>query len=96
MGSGGSRPETGLRIDLERPVVAGRAGPPWRYQGTVTTPDAAFPLRALVTEAGAVAIDAGPLPEGVEQKAKLLLRAAWKHASASEAAPPRRIVRWRA
>jgi hypothetical protein len=94
MGIVGPFPETGLRIDFERPVAG---GPPWRYEGTVATPEAQFHLHAQVTEEGGVAIEtADPLPEGVVQKAKLLLRAAWKHAGADAAPPPRRIVRWRA
>jgi hypothetical protein len=96
MGIVGPRPESGVRIDLERPAAG---GPPWRYDGTIATPTAEFSLRARVTEEGAVAIEAPPepaLPAGVEQKAKLLLRAVWKHADADGAPPPRRIVRWRA
>jgi len=75
--------------------VAG--GPPWLYAGTVATPEAEFRLQAHLTEAGVVTIEtADPLPDGVAQKARLLLRSAWKHASADTAPPPRRIVRWRA
>ncbi len=98
MGIVGPRPESGVRIDLERPAAG---GPPWRYDGTVATPTAEFSLRARVSVEGAVAIEESPdpdpaLPAGVEQKAKLLLRAAWKHADADGTPPPRRIVRWRA
>ena len=93
MGIVGPRPESGVRIDLERPAAS---GPPWRYDGTVATPTAEFSLRARVTQEGAVTIEAASLPEGVEQKAKLLLRAVWKHAGADGTPPPRRIVRWRA
>jgi hypothetical protein len=94
MGIVGPRPETGLRIDLERPVAG---GPPWRYEGRIATAEAQFRLTAHISETGAVTVEApDPLPEGVAQKAKLLLRAAWKHASGDEAPPPRRIVRWRA
>ncbi len=93
MGIVGPRPESGVRIDLERHVAG---GPPWLYRGTVATPDALFRLIAEVTEGGAVGVEAAdPLPEGVAQKAKLLLRAAWKHAGADASPPPRRIVRWR-
>jgi hypothetical protein len=70
----------------------------------VATPTDEFPLRARVTVEGVVVIEppserelpAPALPAGAEQKAKLLLRAAWKHADADGAPPPRRIVRWRA
>jgi hypothetical protein len=98
MGIVSPRPESGVRIDLERPAAG---GPPWRYDGTVATPTGEFSLRARVTEDGAVTMetpsqDSPALPAGVEQKAKLLLRAAWKHADADGAPPPRRIVRWRA
>jgi hypothetical protein len=93
MGIVGPRPESGMRIDLLRPA---RGGPPWRYEGEVVTPENRFALRADVTESGEVRIDAsGDLPEGTASRARLLLRAACKHAKADDAAPPRRIVRWR-
>jgi hypothetical protein len=94
MGIVGPRPETGLRIDLERPV---REGPPWRYEGKIVTAAAHFRLQAVVTENGEVTLtEAEPLPDGVAKKARLMLRAAWRHAQDDAAPPPRRIVRWRA
>lgn len=90
----GPRPESGMRIDLMRPA---RGGPPWRYEGDIVTPERRFAVRADVSEAGDVRIEAPELlPDGAAQRAKLLLRAACKHARGDDAPPPRRIVRWRA
>ncbi len=93
MGIVGPRPETGVRIDLMRPP---RGGPPWHYEGKIATATEQFQLTAVVSEAGDVAISAGARPEGAVQKARLMLRTAWKHARDDAAPPPRRIVRWRA
>ncbi len=92
MGIVGDRPESGLRIDVAR---APGGGPPWHYRGEVVTPAANFALQATVSEAGAIAVDAPQAPAGVAERARLLLRAAWKHARDEEQPPPRRIVRWR-
>jgi hypothetical protein len=89
----GPRPEAGLRIDVERPRAG---GPPWQYRGSVATPDACFAIEATVSAAGDVTVTASePLPDGALEKARLLLRAAWKHASEESLPPPRHIVRWR-
>jgi hypothetical protein len=92
MGIVGDRPESGLRIDVAR---APEGGPPWRYRGEVVTADATFALEATVSEAGAVAVEAPQAPAGVAERARLVLRSAWKHAQGEEQPPPRRIVRWR-
>jgi hypothetical protein len=97
MGITGGPPETGLRLELER---AARGGPPWTYEGFAVTKDARFAVRAVVEADGAVAIDVGApdAPRDVAERAKLIVRAAYKHAKegAEDAAPPRRITRWRA
>jgi hypothetical protein len=94
MGIVGPRPETGARIELTRPA---RGGPPWRYDGNIATLEAQFGLTAVLAEGGEVTVEAAsPLPDGVAQKTKLMLRAAWKHAREEGIAPPRRILRWRA
>ncbi|HEV3190857.1 MAG TPA: outer membrane protein assembly factor BamD [Polyangiaceae bacterium] len=87
-------PETGIRIEVERPRDG---GPPWQYAGAVITPDASFAVSATVSAEGDVAVElAANAPEGLAQRARLLLRSAWKHARADDTAPPRRVVRWRA
>ena len=74
-----------------------RGGPPWHYEGKVATAGAEFALTAIVSAGGEIAVSAGSsLPEGAAEKARLLLRAAWKHARSDAAPPPRRLVRWRA
>jgi hypothetical protein len=88
----GVRPDSGLRIDVARPP---QGGPPWRYRGEVATPADTFSLEATVSDAGAVVVAAPDAPAGIAERARLLLRAAWKHARDEERPPPRRIVRWR-
>jgi hypothetical protein len=88
----GARPESGLRVDVARPP---EGGPPWRYRGEVVTPAETFSIDVTVSEAGAVAVVAPEAPAGIAERARLLLRAAWKHARDEAQPPPRRIVRWR-
>lgn len=94
MGIVGRHPETGVRIDVERPRAA---APPWRYEGEVLTPSARYRVAAMLAEDGAVSVELQTgAPTGLAEKTRLLVRAAWKHARDEEAPPPRRIVRWRA
>jgi hypothetical protein len=90
----GDNPETGFRIEVER---SRDGGPPWRYEGHCITPSARFFLVATVALDGLVRVElAGGAPPALGEKARLLLRAAWKHAHEDEVDPPHRIVRWRA
>jgi hypothetical protein len=94
MGIVGHHPETGVRIDVERDRAD---GPPWRYEGEAVTPLARFRVVATLAEDGGVSVELETgAPPGLAEKARLLVRAAWKHAREEEAVPPRRIVRWRA
>jgi hypothetical protein len=96
MGIIGERPETGLRIDIER---TRDGGPPWSYEGTATTAEASHALRVTVEENGDVAVETDApedVAEDVAEKARLIVRAAYKHARAEDEPPPRRIQRWRA
>jgi hypothetical protein len=94
MGIVGHNPETGFRIEVER-TKAG--GPPWRYEGHCVTPSARFVVVATVELGGEVLVQlAEGAPPALGEKARLLLRAAWKHAREDEVDPPHRIVRWRA
>ncbi len=98
----GHHPESGVRLVLER---ARDGGPPWRYSGDAFTPEARFTMRVFVEATGAVQIEIDGCPDAavsapLVDKAKLIVRAAFKHAQAdmgesSPAPPPRRIVRWR-
>ena len=96
MGIVGGRPQTGVRIEVERAL---EGGPPWRYEGRALTADAETPLRATVDAGGAVHVEVEPgaPPErvGLAERARLLLRAACKRAGPDAPPPPRRIVRWR-
>jgi len=94
MGIVGDVPDTGIRIEVERPRDG---GPPWQYAGAVITPEARFAVSATVSSEGDVAVELAPnAPEGLARRARRLLRSAWKHARADNTAPPRRVVRWRA
>jgi hypothetical protein len=93
MGIIGEHPESGVRIDVERPLSG---GPPWRYEGEAVTPTGRHRVVVVVEEGGTVHVQgveaAAPLaPEPV----RLLMRAVWRHAHAEGAPPPRRVVRWR-
>jgi hypothetical protein len=90
----GERPETGLRIEVERPA---QGGPPWRYAGHVVTPEASHELVCVVQEDGTIGVElAEGAPAAYAEKARLLVRTAFRHAAEDGAPPPRRIVRWRA
>jgi hypothetical protein len=88
----GDRPESGVRIDVTRDALG---GPPWRYRGNVVTPATTFPLEASISSGGLVTVEAPSAPAAMAERARLLLRAAWRHASDEQQPPPRRIVRWR-
>jgi hypothetical protein len=90
----GQHPETGVRLVVERPHAQ---GPPWRYAGEAATQNASFRLTARLDADGAVTIELQPgAPAGLADKVRLIVRAAWRHAGEDGAAPPRRLVRWRA
>ena len=93
MGIVGEHPESGVRVEVARPR---EGGPPWRYEGALATAAARFALVAVVAEDRAVdlALD-GLAPAGLAEQARLLVRAACRRGDDDEAAPPRRIVRWR-
>jgi hypothetical protein len=94
MGIVGDRPETGVRVAVER---APGGGPPWSYAGEAVTPAARFPLAAVIASDGVVSVQLPDgAPAGLAEQVRLNLRAAWKHAHDDGAPPPRRIVRWRA
>jgi hypothetical protein len=93
MGIVGDRPETGVRIDVSRPQDG---GPPWQYRGEAVTAGARFGLMGTISEAGFVTVELETgAPAGMAERARLLLKAAWKHATDEHSPPPRRIVRWR-
>ena len=99
MGIIGERPESGVRIAIER---AREGGPPWAYAGAATLPDASYPARVTVSEAGDVGVelspgaDGGAAPADLAEKVRLIVRAVFRQAKADEEPPAWRIVRWRA
>jgi hypothetical protein len=94
MGIVGDRPESGVRIALERPRAG---GPPWRYAGTATTPAEEFELTGTIDGAGQVTVEvAAGAPPDLAERVRLMLRAALRQAKADGAgAPARKVVRWR-
>lgn len=90
----GEKPESGIRIVLERPRDG---GPPWMYRGSAFTPEAALPLSAVVEENGVVRIETAPdAPPEIAEKVRLMVRTVYKQAQADgDGAPARKIVRWR-
>jgi hypothetical protein len=94
MGIVGDVPERGVRIALERARVG---GPPWVYWGEAVTPTSRHAIVATVSNEGDVGIELPPeSPAGLDKRVRLVLRAAWKHASADGTPPPLRVARWRA
>jgi len=94
MGIVGDVPETGVRITFER---ARSGGPPWVYRGDVVTADSRHAVSATVSALGDIGVElAAGAPPAIEPRVRLVLRAAWKRASADGVAPPLRIARWRA
>jgi hypothetical protein len=97
MGIIGHKPETGIRIDVERPQAG---GPPWRYRGTATTAEAEFPVGATIEASGDVKVElagaAAASGADLAEKIRLILRAVHKHAAQDGLPPARRIQRWRA
>jgi hypothetical protein len=93
MGITGDHPESGVRVDVQRPRDG---GPPWRYEGEAATAQERYPMTAVVGADGTVEVTlAPPGPAEVREKVRLILRSAWKHGQEDGTAPPRRIVRWR-
>ena len=93
MAIAGDKPETGVRISVER---AKNSDPPWTYSGEATLPERSHPIRVIVTPEGEVTVEGDDLPAGLGEKARLIVRTVWKQAKADGVPPPWRIVRWRA
>jgi hypothetical protein len=96
----GERPETGVRIAVERPRDG---GPPWAYAGTAALPGDVFPVQVLVSDAGDVDVALSASREGgtapppdLAEKIRLIVRTAYRQAKSDGEAPAFRIVRWRA
>lgn len=93
MGIIGQRPESGVRIDVERPHTG---GPPWQYRGTAATSDLEIALNATIDAEGEVRVELGGAGNAeLAEKVRLLLRAAFKHSAENDLPPARRIQRWR-
>ncbi len=100
----GERPETGVRIAIERPRDG---GPPWSYAGSASLPYAVFPVKVVVSEGGDVGVElessraedgapSAPPPADLAEKIRLIVRAAYRQAKSDDEPPAFRIVRWRA
>ena len=95
----GDRPETGVRIKIERDKAL--EDPPWRYAGAAHVPEASFPVAVVVDAAGEVTVSISPAPDGtappadLAEKVRLIVRTVYRQAKADDEAPAWRIVRWR-
>ena len=93
----GDRPESGVRIAIERD--AKKDDPPWIYAGEVHLPDGSHPLAVEVDADGEVGVAIGPgaaeLAPQLTEKVRLIVRTAYKQAKADGEPPAWRIVRWR-
>jgi hypothetical protein len=89
----GRNPESGVRLMLE---LGPEDGPPWTYEGAAYTPRSTHPLRAIVAADGKVDVEVDEgMPQDLKQRARQMVRAAWKHAQDERQPPPRMIHRWR-
>ncbi len=90
----GDRPESGVRIQIER--EKSREDPPWSYAGAVHVPDATYPLSVVVDAEGGVAVTLAPsAPADLPEKVRLIVRTLYRQSKADGEPPPWRIVRWR-
>lgn len=94
----GDRPETGVRIVIQRD--ASKADPPWTYAGVAHVPDASFPIAVGVDAAGTVTVTVQPAasatpPRDLAEKVRLIVRTTFRQATADGEPPPWRIQRWR-
>ena len=90
----GDRPESGVRIAVERD--ANKHDPPWIYAGEVHLPDGSHPVAVTVDAEGEVAVSIGPgAPAELTEKVRLIVRTAYRQAKADGEPPAWRIVRWR-
>ena len=93
MGIVGERPESGVRIALERDK---QAGPPWNYRGAAHVPDASFECSVVVSHQGDVDVTLPPAaPPDLSEKVRLIVRTVFKQAKADAEPPAWKIVRWR-
>ncbi len=79
----GDRPESGMRIVLDRVREE-----PLEYAGRVQTPESDV-------EIVVVGDDVRGAPPELAEKVRLLVRSALRHAEADGRPPPARIARWR-
>jgi hypothetical protein len=85
------RPETGLRIQLERDPKVKAA--PYVYRGAAITPDASFEGEVVVGEDGRVDVAIESAPPELVEKVRLIVRTVVRQADGEP--PAWRIVRWR-
>lgn len=95
----GEKPESGMRITLERPRDE---NPPWIYAGAIELPDLRLAIRVVVSAEGDVTVTADPadpaappLSADLGERVRLLVRTAYRQAKSDGEPPARRIVRWR-
>ncbi|MBL8610993.1 MAG: hypothetical protein JNL38_26865 [Myxococcales bacterium] len=97
MGIVGDKPESGLRLHVER--EARNVDAPYRYRGTLAAPEDSWAVEAEIAAGGATRVDlapsagGAPAPPDAAERVRLILRTALRQADGGP--PPRKIVRWR-
>lgn len=82
-----------MRIALERDK---QAGPPWNYRGAAHVPEASFECVVVVSQQGDVEVTLpSDAPADLPEKVRLIVRTAFKQASADGEPPAWKINRWR-
>lgn len=93
----GHSPSEGHRLELRREALGSAA--PWRYEGTLACAEGEpLPVIALLSAEGTVTFEASsPLDLAQRERVERTLRTALRAARQDdpEAAPPRRLTRWR-
>jgi hypothetical protein len=93
----GERPETGVRIHIERDKS--QSDPPWSYAGAAHVPEDSFPVVVTVDGQGEVTVSVSPSssppPADLAEKVRLIVRTVFRQAKADDEPPAWRIVRWR-
>jgi hypothetical protein len=89
----GDRPETGVRILVERDKS--RSDPPWTYVGAAHLPDADVAIHVVVDAGGDVIVTLSATRPELEERVRLIMRTAYRLSKADGEPPPWRILRWR-
>ena len=95
----GDLPSKGLRLTVARGYSEEA---PWSYRGEVATPEGTWAIELQIDGGGEVSVHApagvgpGVSERDLLEKIRLIARTSYRQSKADgDAAPPRKIVRWR-